>query len=106
MPDGEASVEGYIHWLSSEVAGLREVFTGVILPQVEGALTMAGSSIDLTAIQVSAAISGGRYLAHGEGCVKSSMHSVEEMVALLRLQLRLAAIQAKLHKVNICTLCI
>jgi hypothetical protein len=43
---------------------------------VEGALTMAGSSIDLTAIQASAAISGGGYLARGAGCAKSSMHSV------------------------------
>jgi hypothetical protein len=54
MPEGEPSSMDYIRWLSVEVTGLPEMFTGrnenFIVDTVEGTLVMAGDSIDLDAL--------------------------------------------------------
>jgi hypothetical protein len=62
MPEGEPLVTDYIHWLSTEVTGLPEVFAGAneicVSVAVEGTLMMAESSVDLAALQASIADSG------------------------------------------------
>jgi hypothetical protein len=54
MPEGDPLDVGYIRWLSVEVGGLPEMFAGVnenfISTAVEGALVMAGESVDLNAL--------------------------------------------------------
>jgi hypothetical protein len=51
MPTKEPSVEDYLRWLSDEISGLLDMFSGVneifATATIEGALTMAGDSIDL-----------------------------------------------------------
>jgi hypothetical protein len=55
MPKDDPSAADYIHWLSTEVAGLPEMFVGVnenfFSAAVEGALVMARESDDLDAFQ-------------------------------------------------------
>jgi hypothetical protein len=62
MPEGDSSVVGYIRWLSTEVTGFAEMFTLVnenfISAVVEGTLVMAGESVDLSALQDAAVVSG------------------------------------------------
>jgi hypothetical protein len=62
MPEVDSLATDYIRWLSTEVAGLPEMFAGVnenfISAVVKGALMMAGESIDLDALQDVAAESG------------------------------------------------
>jgi hypothetical protein len=62
MPEADPSTADYIRWLSMEVADLPEMFVGVnknfVFAIVEGALVMAGESIDLDAFQDVAAESG------------------------------------------------
>jgi hypothetical protein len=62
MHEGNPLAAGYIRWLSMKVAGHPEMFAGVngnfISTAVEGALIMAGKSVDLNALQDAAAMSG------------------------------------------------
>jgi hypothetical protein len=62
IPEGEPSVTNYIPWLSTEVTSLLEVFVDVnenfVSATVEGTLVMDGGSVDLAALQASAADSG------------------------------------------------
>jgi hypothetical protein len=62
MPEGEASVMGYIRWLSMEVSDLSDVFTSVnknfASAIVDDTLAMAGGSVNLATLQASAADSG------------------------------------------------
>jgi hypothetical protein len=51
MPMGEPSAEDYLRWLSVEFTGLPDMFGGVNenfdTATIEGALVMAGDSVDL-----------------------------------------------------------
>jgi hypothetical protein len=62
MPEGNPSAVDYIHSLSMEVADLPKVFLGVnenfVSAIVEGALVMAGESVDHDALQDATAASG------------------------------------------------
>jgi hypothetical protein len=62
MPEGDLSTANYIRWLSVVVGDLLKVFAGVnenfVSITVEGALAMAGNSVDLDAIQDAATASG------------------------------------------------
>jgi hypothetical protein len=59
MPSEEPSVEDYLHWLSDEISGLPNMFSGVnenfATAAIKGALTMAGDSIDLDVVLWAAA---------------------------------------------------
>jgi hypothetical protein len=61
-PKGEPSAMDYLHWLSAEVSCLPDMFAGVnenfVSIAVEGALLMAGDSVDLDALQTVTADSG------------------------------------------------
>jgi hypothetical protein len=61
MPEGDPSVVDYICWLLVEVGDLPKVFAGVnenfVSAAVEGALAMAGDSVDLDTIQDAATVS-------------------------------------------------
>jgi hypothetical protein len=54
MPTGEPSAEDYLRWLSMEVIGLPDMFSGVnenfATTVIEGALTMARDSADLAVV--------------------------------------------------------
>jgi hypothetical protein len=54
MPTGEPPAEDYLRWLSAEVTGLPDMFSGVnenFAPAViEGALTMDADSVDLPVV--------------------------------------------------------
>jgi hypothetical protein len=58
----DPSTKDYLRWLSEEVSGLPDMFSGVnekfVTAAIKGALTMAGDSVDLDAIQGAAAESG------------------------------------------------
>jgi hypothetical protein len=62
MPEGEPSALDYLRWLSTEISGLSGMFGGVnenfVTAAVEGALVMAGDSVDLDALQSTATESG------------------------------------------------
>jgi hypothetical protein len=62
MPKGYPSGTGYNRWLSTEVAGLPEMFASVnknsISIAVQGALIMASESVDLNTLQDITAVSG------------------------------------------------
>jgi hypothetical protein len=66
MPEGHPSATDYICWVFKEVADLPKVFAGVnenfISATVEGALLMAGDSIDLDAVVDAAATSSANIL--------------------------------------------
>jgi hypothetical protein len=51
MPVGEPSAEDYLHWMSAEITSLPNMFSGVnenfSTTMIEGALAMAGDSVDL-----------------------------------------------------------
>jgi hypothetical protein len=59
---GEPSIDDYMHWPAAEVACLPEVFASVnenfVSAAIEGVLMMPGDSVDLAALQASAADSG------------------------------------------------
>jgi hypothetical protein len=90
MLESEPSVADYIRWLSAKVTDIPEVFAGVnenfIFVAVGGAPMIVGGSIDLAALQASAADSRGGYPACGVRCAKSRTCGVEKMVVLLWLQ--------------------
>jgi hypothetical protein len=54
IPAEEPSVEDYLRWLLDEISGLPDMFSGVngnfATAAIEGALTMAGDSIDLDVV--------------------------------------------------------
>jgi hypothetical protein len=54
MPEGEPLAVDNLHWLSTEISGLPDMFGGVyenfVTVVVEGALIMAGDSVDLDAL--------------------------------------------------------
>jgi hypothetical protein len=62
MLEGDPSAADYMHWLSWEVGDLPKVFVGMnenfVSAAFEGALMVAGDSIDLDAIQDAVAASG------------------------------------------------
>jgi hypothetical protein len=62
MPAGEPSNEYYLNWLSEEVSGLPNVFNGVnenvATAAIEGALTLAGDSVDLEAVRTGSSKAG------------------------------------------------
>jgi hypothetical protein len=59
MPAGEPSVEDYLRWLSDEIFGLPDMFSGVnenfATAAIEGAFSMAGDLIDLDVVRGAAA---------------------------------------------------
>jgi hypothetical protein len=71
MPAEEPSVEDYLNWLSKEVSGLPDVFSGlnenIATSAIEGALTLAGDSIDLEAMQTAASEAGAGILPTASG---------------------------------------
>jgi chromosome segregation ATPase len=62
MPAEDPSVEDYLNWLSEEVSGLPDVFSGVnenfATAAIEGALALVGDSIDLEAVWTTASEAG------------------------------------------------
>jgi hypothetical protein len=54
MAEGEPSSVDYLRWLSTEISGLLDMFGGVnenfATATVEGALAIAGDSVDLDAV--------------------------------------------------------
>jgi hypothetical protein len=62
MPAGKPSVVDYLNWLSEEVYGLPDMFSGVnqnfATAAIERALTLAGASIDLEALRTGASKAG------------------------------------------------
>jgi hypothetical protein len=73
---GEPSVEDYLNWLSEEVSGLLDVFSGVnenfVTAAVEGALVLASDSIDLEAVWIGASKAGADILPAASGVQKAA----------------------------------
>jgi hypothetical protein len=71
MAMGEPLAADYIHWLSDEVSGLPEMFSGVneifATAAIEGGLAMARDSVDLDVVRGAAAESGTYVLTSGSG---------------------------------------
>jgi hypothetical protein len=66
MPEVDPSAVDYIRWILVEVGDLPKVFAGVnkifVFATIEGALVMAGNSVDLDAIQDAVVASGANIL--------------------------------------------
>jgi hypothetical protein len=62
MPTEEPSVEDYLRWLSNEISGLLDMFSGVnenfATTAIEGALVMPSDSIDLDVVRGTTAEGG------------------------------------------------
>jgi hypothetical protein len=86
MPEGDPSAVDYIHWILVEVGDLPKVFAGVnkifVFATIEGALVMAGNSVDLDAIQDAVVASGANIFAREEGCMEGCMRGSKKLVAL------------------------
>jgi hypothetical protein len=69
MPAEEPLVEDYLRWLSDEISSLPDMFRSVnenfATAAIEGALAMAGDSIDLDVIRGTAAKGGADVLPAG-----------------------------------------
>jgi hypothetical protein len=74
MSAEEPSVEDYLNWLSEEMAGLPDMFSGMnenfATAAIEGALTLAGNSVDLDVVRVAASESGTDVLPNAFGVCK------------------------------------
>jgi uncharacterized membrane protein len=90
MPAEEASIEDYVNWLSEEVYVLLDVFSGVnenfAIVAIEGALALAGDSIDLEAVHTTASKDGAYILPTASGAQKSCTSHFNKMVAVVWLQ--------------------
>jgi hypothetical protein len=62
MPVGEPSAEDYLRWLSMEITGLPDMFSGVnekfATATIEGDLAIARDSVDFDGVRRMAATSG------------------------------------------------
>jgi hypothetical protein len=62
MLAGEPSIEDYLNWLFEDVSGLPNMFSGVnenfATAAIEGALSLAGDSVDLEVVQTGASKAG------------------------------------------------
>jgi hypothetical protein len=81
VPIEEPSVEDYLHWLSDEVSDLPSMFSGVnenfASYAIEGALAIAGDSVDLHAVQ-NAAGEGGTDILPTRPSVQSAAQAVSK----------------------------
>jgi hypothetical protein len=72
----EPSVEDYLDWFSKEMAGLPDMFCGVnenfATAMIEGALVLAGDSVDLEAMWVEASEGGMDVLPAGSSVQKTA----------------------------------
>jgi hypothetical protein len=80
ISDGASSVENNLRWLTPKVGCLLST-------AIEGVLVMAGDSVDLEALQTSAADNGVDVLpgAPGAGCPESRPSHYTKLVAFLQL---------------------
>jgi hypothetical protein len=72
----EPSVEHYLNWLSEEVTGLPDMFSGVnenfATAAIEGAPALAGNLVDLEAVRVAASKGGTDVLPAASGVRKAA----------------------------------
>jgi hypothetical protein len=102
--DGEPSIRDYLRWLTVEVACLPEVFAGVnenfVSAVIEGMLMMARDSVDLAALQASAADSGADVLLGERDVQKTVRIIMRSWWRSCGYKSTFAAVQTKLRKVN------
>jgi hypothetical protein len=76
MPAEAPSVEDYLNWLSKEESGLPIVFSGVnenfATAAIEGALVLAGDSIDLKVVRTAASEASTDILPAASGLQKAA----------------------------------
>jgi hypothetical protein len=76
MSAKEPSVEDYLNWLSEEVTGLPDMFSGMnenfATTAIDGALALASNSIDLKAVRVAASEGGADVLSTAPGMRKAA----------------------------------
>jgi hypothetical protein len=105
MPEGDPSAMDYIRWFSVEVGDLPKVFAGVsenfIYIAVEGALTMAGDSVDLDAIQDATASSGANILPMERDVWRAARAVAKNWWRSFGYDYVLDAIRTRLHEVII-----
>jgi hypothetical protein len=106
MPEGEPSTADYLRWLSTEISGFPDMFGGVntnfITSAVEGALIMAGESIDLDALQNVVAASGADLLLVDHDVCKAAYAVSKKWWWCSGYDYVLVAIRAKHEKVLVC----
>jgi hypothetical protein len=102
MPEGEPLAIDYPHWLSAEISSLPDMFGGVndnfVTAAIEGALVMAGDSVDLNALQ-SVVIESGAYILPAKHNVWRAMLAMSKKWRSFNYNYVLAAIRAKHEKV-------
>jgi hypothetical protein len=103
MLEGEPSTADYLHWLSTEISGLLDMFGGVnenfITAAVEGALILASSSVDLDALQDAAAASGVDILPMEHDVCRAACAVSKKWWRSFGYNYVLDAIRARLHEV-------
>jgi hypothetical protein len=106
MPAGETSVEGYLSWLSEEITGLPDMFSGVnenfATAAIEGALAMAGDSVDLDVVRGAAAESGAYILPAAQDVQRAAQLVLKKWWHLFGYDYVLAAIRGKHEKLLAC----
>jgi hypothetical protein len=108
MPEGEPSDAGYLRWLSTKISGLPNMFGDInenyATATVEGALTMAGDSIDSEVVQDATVSSGADGLPAGQDVWRSTRAVVKNWWHSFGYNYVLAAIRVKHEKVPFFTL--
>jgi hypothetical protein len=103
MPKGDSLATDYIRWLLVEVGDLPKVFAGVnenfISSTVEGALMMAGDSVDLNAIQDVAVASGANILPTAREVQRAARAVAKNWWRSFGYEYVLDAIHSRLHEV-------
>jgi hypothetical protein len=106
IPKGKPSAVDYLHWLSMEISCFPDMFGGVntnfITSAVEGALIMAGESIDLDALQNVVAASGADLLLVDHDVCKAAYAVSKKWWWCFGYDYVLVAIRAKHEKVLVC----
>jgi hypothetical protein len=106
MPAEEPSADDYLSWLSEEVSGLPDVFSGVnenfTTAATEGVLTLADDSIDLKAVWAAASEAGADILPAASGVRRAARAVSKKWWRWFGYDYVLSAIHAQQVKVFFC----
>jgi hypothetical protein len=106
MPEGEPSAVDYLHWLSTKISSLPDMFGGVnenfITTVVVGALIMARDFVNIDALQSASAESGADILPTECGVLRAARAVSKKWWRSFGYDYVLAAIRATHEKVLVC----
>jgi hypothetical protein len=106
LHEGKLSAVDYLHWLSTKVSGLQDMFAGVnekyVSAMIEGTLVMAGNSIDSDGLHSATAESEADILPADHDVRRATRAVSKKWWCSFGYKYVLAAIRAKYDKVLVC----